>query len=315
MPSESDPLLPQYPSTPEISGSGFGRKPRLQSDQAHVVQDTDNDKENTRGLRDPSASPSPLRIILILFTSVVGLGLVISFLSSDGFRGRWKLPSTPGTSPDTSLVERVDKILSENPLFDGHNDLAILIRFLYDNRIYDPAFTKPFEEGGLKMHVDLPRLKAGGVGATFWSAFVPCPTNGTDFSDGAYVQSVSMTMSQIDLLRRLAAAYPQVISSPDLNSSSAEAAFHRDHLLISPIGIEGLHQIGNLFSNLRLYFSLGVRYATLTHNCHNAFADAALVSNASGTTVAAGPYWGGVSEKGKILVKEMNRLGMLVDLA
>lgn len=71
---------------------------------------------------------------------------------------------------------------------DGHNDLAILIRFLYKNQIYDPAFTKPFEEGGLEMHVDLPRLKAGKVGATFWSAFVLCPTNGTDFSDEAYAQ-------------------------------------------------------------------------------------------------------------------------------
>lgn len=124
-----------------------------------------------------------------------------------------------------------------------------------------------------------------------------------------------MTLSQIDLLRRLAAAYPHVISPPDLNSSSAKAAFYHDHLLISPIGIEGLHQIGNLFSNLRLYFSLGVRYATLTHNCHNIFADAALITNASGTTVAAGPHWGGVSEKGKALVEEMNRLGMLVDLS
>ncbi|KAL9007005.1 MAG: hypothetical protein Q9188_000293 [Gyalolechia gomerana] len=315
MPSESDPLLPQYPSAPEISGNGHRRKPRCQSDQAHVVQDTDNDKETAEASRSPGEGPSPLRVIVILFTSVVGLGLLISFLSSDGFRGKWKIPRTPEDSLDRSLVERVDKILFDNPLFDGHNDLAILIRFLYKNQIYDPAFTKPFEEGGLEMHVDLPRLKAGKVGATFWSAFVLCPTNGTDFSDEAYAQPVSMTLSQIDLLRRLTAAYPQVFSSPDLNSSSATDAFRRDHLLISPIAIEGLHQIGNRFSNLRLYYSLGVRYATLTHNCHNAFADAALVTNASGTTVAASPYWGGVSEKGKTMVQEMNRLGMLVDLS
>ena len=123
------------------------------------------------------------------------------------------------------------------------------------------------------------------------------------------------TLSQIDLLRRLTAAYPRIFSSPDLNSSSAIDAFDSHHLLISPIGIEGLHQVGNSFSNLRLYYSLGVRYATLTHNCHNVFADAALVTNASGHTVAADPYWGGVSEVGKIVVKEMNRLGMLIDLA
>lgn len=126
---------------------------------------------------------------------------------------------------------------------------------------------------------------------------------------------MSATLSQIDLLRRLTAAYPDVFSSPDLNSSTAADAFDIHHRLISPIGIEGLHQIGNSFSNLRLYYSLGVRYATLTHNCHNEYADAALVTNASGQTVASTPLWGGVSQIGQTLIHEMNRLGMLVDLA
>ncbi|KAL8836365.1 MAG: hypothetical protein Q9170_002938 [Blastenia crenularia] len=319
MPSELDPLLPQNDSAPEISGSGFRHSKRRQDEpDSHVLQDAENDKViNDPKLPSYGMAGGSLRVIVIMFTCVVGLGLVISFLSSDGFHDRWKSPTPlvpPGTS-NSSLSERVDRILSENPLFDGHNDLAILIRFLYNNQIYDPAFTKPFEEGGLKMHVDLPRLRMGKVGGSFWSAFVPCPANGTDFSNEAYTQSVSFTLSQIDLLRRLTAAYPRILSSPDLNSSSAADAFDRDHLLVSPIGIEGLHQIGNCYSNLRLYHSLGVRYATLTHNCHNAFADAALVTNASGHTVAAGPYWGGVSEKGKSLVNEMNRLGMLVDLS
>ncbi|KAI4288730.1 MAG: hypothetical protein L6R35_002009 [Caloplaca aegaea] len=127
--------------------------------------------------------------------------------------------------------------------------------------------------------------------------------------------AVSSTLSQIDLLRRMTAAYPETFSSPDLNRSSATQAFESQHLLISPIGIEGLHQIGNAISNLRIYYSLGVRYATLTHNCHNPYADAALVTNATGHTVAADPYWGGVSEIGRAVVGEMNRLGMLVDLA
>lgn len=71
-------------------------------------------------------------------------------------------------------------------LTDGHNDLAIMIRFLYQNQIYDENFTKPFTEGGMYGHVDLPRLKDGKVGGSFWSAFVPCPANGTDFSDANY---------------------------------------------------------------------------------------------------------------------------------
>lgn len=82
--------------------------------------------------------------------------------------------------------------------------------------------------------------------------------------------------------------------------------------MISPLGIEGLHQIGNLVGNLRLYHALGVRYATLTHNCHNKFADAALLEN---PLRKAEPKWGGVSQDGRKLVREMNRMGMIVDIS
>ena len=127
--------------------------------------------------------------------------------------------------------------------------------------------------------------------------------------------AVSTTLSQIDLLRRLTAAYPKDFSTSNIDSSSALAAFKEHQRLISPIGIEGLHQIGNSFSNLRLYHSLGVKYATLTWNCHNAFADAALTKDSSGRTVAGHDFWGGLSEAGQVMIQEMNRLGMLVDLS
>ena len=113
----------------------------------------------------------------------------------------------------------------------------------------------------------------------------------------------------------MTAAYPKVFSSSTIDSSSALAAFKDHHQLISPIGIEGLHSIGNSFSNLRLYHLLGVKYATVTWNCHNAFADAALTTDSSGQTVAGHDYWGGLSEAGEVMIKEMNRLGMLVDLS
>ena len=71
-------------------------------------------------------------------------------------------------------------------LSDGHNDLLILLRFLNGNHIYTPEFKDKFENGGMKGHVDLPRLDAGRVGGAFWSAFVPCPANGSDFSDANY---------------------------------------------------------------------------------------------------------------------------------
>lgn len=148
------------------------------------------------------------------------------------------------------------------------------------------------------------------MGGAFWSAFVPCPSNLTDFS-----VPVSETLSQIDLLHRLTTKYSTIFSPPINSSASASSAFIKNNLLISPFAIEGLHQIGNSVSNLRLYHTLNVKYATLTHNCHNAFADAALTTNASGATVEAPPYWHGVSHRGRALVREMNRLGMLVDLA
>ena len=115
-------------------------------------------------------------------------------------------------------------------------------------------------------------------------------------------------------MRRLTESYPKTFNSPTANSNSSLEGF-RHGKLISPLGIEGLHQIGNSLSNLRLFESLGVRYATLTHNCHNAFADAALITNTSGKIVAAPPLWGGVSDAGRYVIQEMNRIGMLVDLS
>ncbi|KAI1075224.1 putative dipeptidase [Whalleya microplaca] len=209
-----------------------------------------------------------------------------------------------------SVEERVDKILSKTPLIDGHNDFAIFIRYMYDNHIYQENFTKPFEEGGLSMHVDLPRLREGQNGGAFWSVYTPCPENGSDYSDENYAPSVQLTLQQIDLMTRLQAAYPKDFSGT-VDSTSALGAFKKGKF-ISPLGIEGLHQIGNSVANLRRFYSMGVRYATLTHNCGNIFADAALWEN---PFRKAPPYWGGVSPKGRQLINEMNRIGMLVDLS
>lgn len=189
----------------------------------------------------------------------------------------------------------------------------ILIRVLYKNRIYNSSFADLFENGGLPGHVDLPRLRAGKVGGAFWSAYMPCPEDGLDFSDSNYEPTVRATLGQLDLYNRLHQQHPHFFTLPG-SGVDAEKAFKQGRL-ISPIGIEGLHQIGNSASTLRLYYELGVRYATLTHNCHNMYADAALVHNDEGKMVAAKPYWGGVSSRGRELIQEMNRMGMIVDLS
>ncbi|KAK0942720.1 hypothetical protein LTR29_005807 [Friedmanniomyces endolithicus] len=209
-------------------------------------------------------------------------------------------------------VRTASKALSETPLIDGHNDLLILVRAIYGNRIYDANFTKPFEEGGMYGHFDLPRAKAGKMGGAFWSAFVPCPTE-EGFANEIYAPYVRATLEQIDLFGRLAEEYPKYFTLAR-SAKEAEHNFYKEGKLISPLAIEGLHQIGNSLSTLRLYHQLGVRYATLTWNCHNLYADAAVVS-VNGESVASKPYHGGVSKAGHDLILEMNRLGMIVDLS
>ncbi|OJJ45085.1 hypothetical protein ASPZODRAFT_70379 [Penicilliopsis zonata CBS 506.65] len=240
--------------------------------------------------------------IVLLFLAFIGLLVALR-----NIRG----PRLPLTRD-----ERVHRILSKTPLIDGHNDLPWLIRAKFHNHIYNEDFTQPFEKGNLTGHVDLPRLAAGQVGGSFWSVFVPCPRDWEDFSDATYTESVRQTIEQIDVVARLRQAYPDTFSAPP-NGTTALQAFQAGQL-ISPLGIEGLHSIGNSLAYLRSFYDLGVSYATLTHNCHNRFADAALAEVAygdHGAVEVARPRWYGVSEAGKSLVREMNRLGMIVDLA
>ncbi|TAQ84071.1 hypothetical protein B7494_g7601 [Chlorociboria aeruginascens] len=287
--TEGDPLLPYDKGAPEIQGS---RPQSIDDSPVNGIESDphanyDNEVEKLQG-----SNWIPYLFILI---NCILLIYVLQF--STDWDLAWLGPKTV-----------------EQRLQDGHNDLAILIRFLYNNRIYDDEFKKPFEEGGMYAHVDIPRLRAGKNGGAFWSAFVPCPANGTDFSNENYAESVAFTLTQLDLLKRLQLAYPTTFSPPP-NGSTA-LSFFKNSLLISPLAIEGLHQIGNFVSNLRLFHSLGVRYATLTHNCHNIYADAALteIPGSHGAQKAI-PYWNGISPTGRALIKEMNRIGMIVDLA
>jgi len=199
-------------------------------------------------------------------------------------------------------------------IIDGHNDLMILIRFVNKNKIHSESFKNSFEKGGHPGHVDIPRIKSGLMGGAFWSAFMPCPANGSDFSNESYAPTVRATIQQLDLYQQLHDQYPKYFTAPD-NAKDALDAFRKHKTLISPIGIEGLHQIGNSPAALRLYHKLGVRYATLTWNCHNIYADAAITKTNEGKFAASKPLWNGISKRGRELIYEMNRLGMLVDLS
>ncbi|KAE8442633.1 hypothetical protein EG329_002990 [Mollisiaceae sp. DMI_Dod_QoI] len=302
MSTEQDPLLPRDGQAPEIKGS------RPTSMKSFYDLDTEAEIAENEGVDEDDFDPKRHMVndVMAMIFGVALLFSIVFIFLPEGFWG--------DTDPAPATIEqRVHQILLDTPLIDGHNDLAILIRFRFNNQLYDEEFKKPFEEGGMPMHVDLPRLRQGMNGGAFWSAFVPCPKDGLDFSDANYADSVAFTLTQIDVLTRLQAAYPKDFS-PQVNSSTALKAF-KSGQLISPIIIEGLHQIGNSLSNLRHYHSLGVRYATLTHNCHNKYADAAITENSHGEAERSKPYWNGVSDAGKELIREMNRLGVIVDLS
>lgn len=246
------------------------------------------------------------------------MSLLFGFLALVGLSTLFRLPHHCHDAVSKVLLPqepltvegRVKNILTSTPLIDGHNDLPILLRAIYGNHIYNESFRDPFENGKSPGHVDLVRLREGLNGGAFWSVYWPCPNKMLDFEDEIYDSIVKETIQQIDLVTRLQELYPAQFS-PKVNSSTAEAAFKKGQL-ISPLGVEGLHQIGNSAANLRRFYDLGVRYATLTHNCPNRYADSALWSNPSR---AAPPYWGGVSQDGKALIHEMNRIGMIVDLS
>ncbi|PGH27142.1 hypothetical protein AJ80_01098 [Polytolypa hystricis UAMH7299] len=209
---------------------------------------------------------------------------------------RWRLYNVW----DSSLS--VDQLLQRAPLIDGHNDFPIFIRAFYKNDIYQKNFT---DETPLPGQVDFPRLREGRVRGNFWSVYVGCPEDSGNFSDEVYQEAVHDTFQQIDLVHRLIKQFPQHLKL----ASSADDVwenFAKSDRISSMMGVEGLHQIGNSASILRMYHQLGVRYVTLTHFCHNKYADSASPEK---------PLHHGLSTAGEAMVREMNRLGMIVDLS
>jgi membrane dipeptidase len=193
--------------------------------------------------------------------------------------------------PSTASLEHALALLSENPVLDGHNDLAMALRELsfYDLETTDPG--EPLEG----THTDLPRLRAGRVGGQFWSVFVPTSLAGD--------HAVAATLEQIDLVRRLAAKHPEDFRLCG-TADEVERAMAAGRIA-SLIGMEGGHSIDCSLGTLRQMYELGARYMTLTHNDNVPWADSA--------TDEVG--CGGLTDFGVEVVREMNRIGMLVDLS
>lgn len=200
------------------------------------------------------------------------------------------LPCLLAAQADPALFH-ARKLLKATILIDGHNDLPWVIRedpkHPFDMEAYDLRKRTPGD-------TDLARLKAGLLGAQFWSVYVPGETK----EGFAKVQ-----LEQLDIARRMIAKYPEALelalSTADIRRARAKGK------VASLLGMEGGHVLENSLGALRAYYDLGARYLTLTHNVTLDWVDAALDT----------PKHGGLTPFGKEVVREMNRLGMLVDLS
>ncbi|GAA2455644.1 dipeptidase [Streptomyces macrosporus] len=189
-------------------------------------------------------------------------------------------------------LERARALLAAHPVVDGHNDLPWALR---EQVAYDLDRRDIASDQSAHLHTDIPRLRAGGVGAQFWSVYVR-----TDLTGDA---AVSACLEQIDVVRRLADRYPDdlrlAFTADDMEAARAEGR------IASLMGAEGGHSINNSLATLRALYRLGVRYMTLTHNDTIDWADSATDA----------PRHDGLTRFGEEVVREMNRLGMLVDLS
>jgi membrane dipeptidase len=197
--------------------------------------------------------------------------------------------------PDQSVDRRVARVLKESPLIDGHNDLPWEIRDKYD------FWRKPLDLNAdtsrleARLQTDLPRMKRGGMGGQFWSVWIPNEMKGDE--------AIRVTLEEIDIVHRMVQRYPTRL---EMASTAADVRrIEKAGRIASLIGVEGGHQIGNSPAALRQFYGLGARYMTLTHSKNNDWADSATDD----------PVHDGLTPFGKAIVREMNRLGMIVDLS
>jgi membrane dipeptidase len=201
----------------------------------------------------------------------------------------------PRPIPADAALARAEAVLAATPLIDGHNDLAWELRDTRSGAVEDSDLIRGTDRWPRPLQTDLDRLQRGHVGGQFWSVWIPADVTGP--------RAVEMTLEQIDIVRRMVAAYPR-----DLALATDAAAVRRiakGGRIASLIGVEGGHQIDGRLSVLRQYRALGVAYLTLTHGRSLDWADSSTDA----------PRSGGLSPFGRQVVAEMNRIGMIVDVS
>ena len=209
-----------------------------------------------------------------------------------------------GAIPTGAVAQTPEQVaeaaLDAAPVFDGHNDVPIQLRSRWRNMIGDLDFVDTTDTGsdhadGRTMHTDLTRLREGKVGAQFWSVYVSAAMDEPE--------AVQATIEQIDVTRRLIDRYPDRLALA-LTAEDVERAV-KEGKIASLMGMEGGHSIGSSLAVLRQMHAIGARYLTLTHSRNTPWADSATDD----------PEHDGLTDFGRQVVREMNRLGMLVDLS
>jgi membrane dipeptidase len=193
-----------------------------------------------------------------------------------------------------AIQARLDALLSHSPVVDGHNDLPWRLRQRYASDLDAVDLAVDQSAAGV-LHTDIPRLRAGGVGTQFWSVYVPVTLGGSD--------AVRVTLEQIDLVYRIVERYPADLGLA-FSSGDVERIWSQGRVA-GLLGAEGGHSIDCSLGTLRMLHALGVRYMTLTHFRNTPWADSATDA----------PRAGGLTPFGHEVVRECNRLGVLVDLA
>ena len=203
-------------------------------------------------------------------------------------------PALAQAPTDAELQERARRVMQRTPLIDGHNDLPWALRQEHGSDPQAVDLTVNLD-ATTDLHTDIPRLRAGGVGGQFWSVYVPASL--------PPVEAAQATFEQIDVVRRLVAAHPDAF---ELAVTADDVVrIHRGGKIASLVGIEGGYSINDSLGLLRVFHAMGVRYMTLTHSTTTTWADSATDA----------PKWGGLSPFGEAVVREMNRLGIMVDLS
>uniref|UniRef100_A0A8C8X7B9 Dipeptidase n=1 Tax=Panthera leo TaxID=9689 RepID=A0A8C8X7B9_PANLE len=209
----------------------------------------------------------------------------------------WWLWALVAVCTGDQFRDEAERIMRGTPVIDGHNDLPWRLLTMFNNRLQ-------IERANLtslaNTHTNIPKLRAGFVGGQFWSAYTPCDTQNKD--------AVKRTLEQIDVIQRMCQMYPETFVCVT-NSAGIRQAF-REGRVASLVGVEGGHSIDSSLGVLRTLYRLGMRYLTLTHSCNTPWADNWLVDTGEDKAESQG-----LSHFGQSVVKEMNRLGVIIDLA